>query len=50
MSQLGSIPGWGLHSDSDDHYNGGPMSLDPQWHAKETLETLIRVIFKQGQN
>ena len=19
----GSIPGWGIHSDSDDHYNGG---------------------------
>ena len=24
-----------IHSDSDDHYNGGPMSLDPQWHVKE---------------
>ena len=25
----------GIHSDSDDHYNGGPVSLDPQWHVKE---------------
>ena len=25
----GSIPGRGTHNDSDDHYNGGPMSLDP---------------------
>ena len=25
----GSIPGRGIHSDSDDHYNGGPVSLDP---------------------
>ena len=24
-----------LNSDSDDHYNGSPMSLDPQWHVKE---------------
>ena len=24
-----------IHSDSDNHYNGGPM-LDPQWHVKET--------------
>ena len=31
----GSIPGRGIHSDSDDHYNGGPVSLDPQWHVKE---------------
>ena len=31
---LGSIPG-GIHSDSDDHYNGGPVSLDPQWHVNE---------------
>ena len=30
-----SIPGRGIHSDSDDHYNGGPVSLDPQWHIKE---------------
>ena len=30
-------PGSGgyIHSDSDDHHNGGPMSLDPQWHIKE---------------
>ena len=25
----------GIHSDLDDHYNGGPVSLDPQWHVKE---------------
>ena len=32
----GSILGrGGIHSDSDDHYNGGPVSLDPQWHVKE---------------
>ena len=31
----GSIPGRGIHSDSDDHYNGGPVSLDPQWHIKD---------------
>ena len=30
QSQVG-----GIHSDLDDHYNGGPVSLDPQWHAKE---------------
>ena len=24
-----------IHSDSDDYYNGGPVSLDPQWHVKE---------------
>ena len=32
---LGSIPGRGIHSDLDDHYNGSPVSLDPQWHVKE---------------
>ena len=26
----------GIHSDSNDHYNGRPVSLDPQWHVKET--------------
>ena len=26
----GSVPGRGIHSDSDDHYNSGPVSLDPQ--------------------
>ena len=31
----GSIPGRGIHSDWDDHYNGGPVSLDSQWHVKE---------------
>ena len=32
----GCIPGGGwIHSELDDHYNGGPMSLDPQWHIKE---------------
>ena len=31
----GSILVGGIHSDSDDHYNGGPVSLDPQWHVKE---------------
>ena len=31
----GSIPGQGIRSDSDDHYNGGLVSLDPQWHIKE---------------
>ena len=30
----GSIPGLGIHSDSDDHYNGCPVSLNPQWHVK----------------
>ena len=25
----------GIHSDSDDHYYGWPVSLDPQWHMKE---------------
>ena len=24
----------GIHSDSDDHINGGPVSLDCQWHTK----------------
>ena len=32
----GSIPGRGIHSDLDDHYYGGPVSLDPQ--CKRTLE------------
>ena len=31
----GSIPGLGIHSDSDDYYNGGPVTLDSQWHVKE---------------
>ena len=31
----GSITGRGIHSDSDGHYNGGPVSLDAQWHVKE---------------
>ena len=31
----GSILGRGIHSDLDDHYNGGPVSLDHQWHVKE---------------
>ena len=30
----------GIHSDSDDHYNGGPMSLHPQWHVKEPWRRL----------
>ena len=32
----GSILREGIHSDSDDHYIGGPVSLDPQWHVKES--------------
>ena len=24
-----------MHSDSDDHYNGGPVLVDPQWHIKQ---------------
>ena len=26
---------WGKQSDSNYHYNGGPVPLDPQWHIKE---------------
>ena len=29
------IAGRGIHCDLDDHYNGGPVSLDPQWYVKE---------------
>ena len=25
----------GMHGDFGDHYNGGPMLLDPQWNVKE---------------
>ena len=32
---LGSFPGRGIHTDTDDHYNGSPVSLHPQWHMKE---------------
>ena len=32
---VGNMLASGIHSDSDDHYNGGPVSLDPQWHVKE---------------
>ena len=42
VANPGSIPGRGIHSDSDHHYNGHPVSLDPQWHIKITLETLIK--------
>ena len=31
----GSIPSWQIQNDLDDHYNGGPVSLDPQWYVKE---------------
>ena len=31
----GSIPGWGIHSDSHDHSNSGSVSLDLQWYVKE---------------
>ena len=24
-----------IYSDPDDHYNGGSVSLDPQWHVKD---------------
>ena len=30
----GSILVLGIHSESDDHYIGGPMSVDLQWHMK----------------
>ena len=30
QSQVG-----GIHSDPDDHHNGGPVSLDPQQDVKE---------------
>ena len=37
-----SIPGGGIHSNYNDHYNGTPVSLEPHWHVKRTLETLIK--------
>ena len=42
----GSIPGLGIHSDLDDHYNGGPVSLDAQWHVKGTSRCWLKVISK----
>ena len=33
------------YSDSDDHYNSSPVSLDPQGHVQEPWGHL-----KQGQN
>ena len=38
----GSILGWEIHSDSDDHYNGDHVSLDPPVARKRTLEKLIK--------
>ena len=33
----GSMVGY---SDSDDHYNGGPVSLDPQYDPEQLMWTL----------
>ena len=34
----------GIHSDSDDHYNGGPVSLDPQWDNNRSSPSKVKLI------
>ena len=41
---------WGIHSDSNDYYKGGLVSLDPQWHIKEPWRCWEKVISKQDQH